>query len=234
MPAVSAARLADALQAVGVDADHRGRERSYRFRNRYRHGVGAADQELGVGAVIIELAHERLGGISAGWMDAVIEGIALALYAGGRNGLLPVLARDRALRRVDIGHGLRADDRGAGAVDGDHVAGEPGRIELPTPSDRQRDAVVERDQRLVRAVDLRGEDAAADGKLAGRRLDLHARLVLGQLAADKSKRALGEARYQRAGAGRGVVDELVDDEARAGADIEGRTVDQQHLHLAGT
>src|SRR5262245_22514917 len=34
--------------------------------------------------------------------------------------------------------------------------------------------------------------------------------------------------------GRGIVDEFVDDEARAGTDREGRAVQQQHLHHART
>jgi hypothetical protein len=75
--------------------------------------------------------------------------------------------------------------------------------------------------------------ATAHGQCSGRRLDDNAGIALRQLAADKSERAFGEGRHQRASAARGVVDEFIDDEARARADREGRAVEQQHLHHAG-
>ena len=77
------------------------------------------------------------------------------------------------------------------------------------------------------------EDAAAHGERAGRRPHLHARLFLGQLAADEAQRPLGEAGGELAGAGPRVVDELVDDEIRLRAHREGGAVDQKHLHHAG-
>lgn len=85
---------------------------------------------------------------------------------------------------------------------------------------------------VVRPIDLCREDGTAHGKLAGRRLDHDAWSVLRQFSADESERALGEARYQRAPAARWIVNEFIDDEARAWADGEGRAVDEKDLNLA--
>src|SRR5262249_33682993 len=67
-------------------------------------------------------------------------------------------------------------------------------------------AVDERQQMLV------GEKhAAADGERAGRHVDLHAALVLGNLPADEAQHALAESGDDLALVLLGVVDEFVDD-----------------------
>ena len=86
-------------------------------------------------------------------------------------------------------------------------------------------AVDERQQILV------GEKhAAADGERAGRHVDFHAALVLGNLPADEAQHALAESGDDLALILLGVVDELVDDEIGAWSHGEGRAVHQQNLH----
>ena len=80
------------------------------------------------------------------------------------------------------------------------------------------------------AVHPEVEHAAANGERAGRRVHGDAAFVLGELAADEAQHALAEGGHHLALVLVGVVDEFVDDEVGAGADGEGRAVDEQHLH----
>jgi hypothetical protein len=62
--------------------------------------------------------------------------------------------------------------------------------------------------------------AAADGERAGRHVDFHAALVLGNLPADEAQHALAESGDDLALILLGVVDEFVDDEIGAWSTVK--------------
>ena len=71
--------------------------------------------------------------------------------------------------------------------------------------------------------------AAADGEGTGWRVDRNPAFILGDLAADEAHHPFAEGRDDLSAVRVRVVNELVDDEIGAGADGEGRAIDEQHL-----
>ena len=127
----------------------------------------------------------------------------------------------RPARGVDVGHGLGADHRGAGPL-----------MEMKSPVNRVMESWPWRKMdndvpksNVIRALlapeifAINMPPRTVSSPAWG--LHLNAGVVLRQLAADKSERAFGEARYPRASAARGVVDEFVYDHARAWTNGEG-------------
>lgn len=110
------------------------------------HRLQAAKQNIGSGVVVIKLPDKGLIRVTAGRLNAVIIRPALPLHTRG-GGLLPTLAGDRGLGRVDVGKGLRADHRRAGTVYGDDVARKVRGVKVAVAIDRKRLAESKGDKR---------------------------------------------------------------------------------------
>ena len=77
-----------------------------------------------------------------------------------------------------------------------------------------------------------GRDAAAHAERCDRSSDRRP-VGMRRDAADDAQHALAERKGDLALRCRRIVDEAIDDQRRVGADVEGRLVDEQHLHAAG-